>query len=128
MDSFNPMIAVLDNKLQLSKEAIKLLDASSGDRIAINYYTLDPENTFPVIGKSEVFTDRSDGNRLTKSNTVSFRGAQKEILLSYGKFFNLEPFKNYFKMVKVEEESENDPLQEEEQDLSNIKIEDNFSI
>ena len=56
------------------------------------------EETFPVIGKSELFTDSTGGNRLTKSNTVSFRGTQREILLEYGKSFKLEPFKSYFKM------------------------------
>ena len=118
-------VTVESNKLRLSEEAVKLLDAVAGDRIAINYWTQNSECTFPVIGKSEVFTDKNDGNRLTKSNTVSFRGIQNEILLEYGEFFKLEPFKEFFKMVPITKPTDNDDLSEEESDLK--KLEDKFN-
>ena len=113
-------ITVADNKLVLSKEAVKALGGVAGDRIAVNYWTVDNETTFPVIGKSECFGDSTGGNRLTKSNTVSFRGVQRDILLEYGSFFKLIRFNNYFKMEKVEVISENDLLEEEERDLANL--------
>lgn len=113
-------VTVADNKLVLSKEAVKALGGVAGDRIAINYWTVDNETTFPVIGKSECFGDSTGGNRLTKSNTVSFRGVQRDILLEYGSFFKLIRFNNYFKMEKVEVISENDLLEEEERDLANL--------
>ena len=113
-------VTVADNKLVLSKEAVKALGGVAGDRITINYWTVDSETTFPVIGKSECFGDSTGGNRLTKSNTVSFRGMQRDILLEYGSFFKLIRFNNYFKMEKVEVISENDLLEEEERDLANL--------
>ena len=113
-------VTVADNKLVLSKEAVKALGGVAGDRITINYWTVDSETTFPVIGKSECFGDSTGGNRLTKSNTVSFRGTQRNILLEYGSFFKLIRFNNYFKMEKVEVISENDLLEEEERDLANL--------
>ena len=113
-------VTVADNKLILSKEAVKALGGVAGDRITINYWTVDSETTFPVIGKSECFGDSTGGNRLTKSNTVSFRGVQRDILLEYGSFFKLIRFNNYFKMEKVEIISENDLLEEEERDLANL--------
>ena len=113
-------VTVADNKLVLSKEAVKALGGVAGDRIAINYWTVDNETTFPVIGKSECFGDSTGGNRLTKSNTVSFRGVQRDILLEYGSFFKLIRFNNYFKMEKVDVISENDLLEEEERDLANL--------
>jgi hypothetical protein len=115
------IVTLDDNKLILSKSAQLLLGVIPNDRITVSYYTVSPEETFPVIGKSELFTDSNGGNRLTKSNTVSFRGTQREILLEYGKSFKLEPFKSYFKMVKLEEESDNDNLGDEELDLENLK-------
>lgn len=115
------IVTLDDNKLVLSKSARLLLGVIPNDRITVSYYTVSPEETFPVIGKSELFTDSNGGNRLTKSNTVSFRGTQREILLEYGKSFKLEPFKSYFKMVKLEEESDNDNLSDEELDLENLK-------
>lgn len=113
-------VTVADNKLVLSKEAVKALGGVAGDRIAVNYWTVDNETTFPVIGKSECFGDSTGGNRLTKSNTVSFRGVQRDILLEYGSFFKLIRFNNYFKMEKVEVILENDLLEEEERDLANL--------
>lgn len=113
-------VTVADNKLVLSKEAVKALGGVAGNRIAVNYWTVDNETTFPVIGKSECFGDSTGGNRLTKSNTVSFRGVQRDILLEYGSFFKLIRFNNYFKMEKVEVISENDLLEEEERDLANL--------
>ena len=113
-------VTVADNKLVLSKEAVKALGGVAGDRIAVNYWTVDNETTFPVIGKSECFGDPTGGNRLTKSNTVSFRGMQRDILLEYGSFFKLIHFNNYFKMEKVDVISENDLLEEEERDLANL--------
>ena len=113
-------VTVADNKLVLSKEAVKALGGVAGDRITVNYWTVDNETTFPVIGKSECFGDSTGGNRLTKSNTVSFRGMQRDILLEYGSFFKLVRFNNYFKMEKVEVISENDLLEEEERDLANL--------
>ena len=113
-------VTVADNKLILSKEAVKALEGVAGDRIVINYWTVDSATTFPVIGKSECFGDPTGGNRLTKSNTVSFRGMQRDILLEYGSFFKLVRFNNYFKMEKVEVASENDSLEEEERDLANL--------
>ena len=80
------IVTLADNKLVLSKSAQLLLGVIPNDRITVSYYTVSPEETFPVIGKSELFTDSNGGNRLTKSNTVSFRGTQREILLEYGKW------------------------------------------
>lgn len=95
-------ITVGNNKLILSEEAIKLLNISPGDRIIVNYFTVDPEETFPIICKS---TDDL-GNKLTKSKTVSFRGEQRDILLWYGSVFTLEPFKGFF-MMKASETNSN---------------------
>lgn len=120
-DPNSATIKVESTKLILSKETIKALDAKSGDRIAINYWTENPEYTFPVIGKASWFTDITDGNRLTKSNTVSFRGTQNTILREYGDFFKIEPFKNYYKMVPIKEIIENDPLNEEEEYLKKLQ-------
>ena len=117
----NAIVLIENNKLVFSDEALELINANPGDRISIEYYTINSEETFPVIGKSELFTDKTGGNRLTKSNTVSFRGIQREILLEYGEQFELEKFNGYFKMNKVERTTESDDLKEEESDLEKLK-------
>lgn len=99
-----PIVEVKENKLVLSPKAISMLQSVHGDRISINYVQDGNELTFPIIGKSSVFADQDSGNRLTKSNTVSFRGFQRDLLLKYGNIFILEEFRdNIFRLVpKVE--------------------------
>ena len=87
-------IKVENNRLVLSPESVKALNATVGDRITINYWNIDKETTFPLIGKSELFSDPTNGNKLTKSNTVSYRGTQNKILKEYGSLFKLVPFKS----------------------------------
>lgn len=83
-------LQVLDNKIQLTSEAVKKLNASTKDRIAINYWYSGPNNAYPIISKAEVFDDGVDGLMLTKSKTLSFRGEQRDILLKYGSVFLFE--------------------------------------
>lgn len=112
-------IEVQDNKLKLGKEAISLLEANPGDRIQVNYWTVNNQETFPVIGKSAIFTDMTGGNALTKSDTVSFRGNQRTVLLEYGNLFKLEPFKSgMFKLVPIESEIDN--LEQEKKELDDL--------
>lgn len=122
-------IEVQDNKLKLGKEAVVLLEANSGDRIQVNYWTVNNQETFPVIGKSGVFTDPSGGNSLTKSNTISFRGNQRSVLLEYGNLFKLESFKEgMFKLVPITNDDNMEQEQRELDDLNTIgdKIADEF--
>lgn len=100
-------IKVENNRLVLSSEAIKALNAIVGDRITINYWNINKETTFPLIGKSELFSDPTNGNKLTKSNTVSYRGTQNKILKEYGSLFKLVPFKTYFKLELINEDTLN---------------------
>lgn len=113
-----PTVQALENKLQLSQAAIELIGAKTGDRLAINYWTVNNKETFPVIGKSEVFTDEDAGTKLTKSRTISYRGQQMDVLKMYGDTFRIELFKeSMFKLVSIKE----DTLEEELIDLENTE-------
>lgn len=109
-----PDVQILDNKLVITSEAINKLNATVGDRLSINYWTVDNKTTYPIISKSEVFTDGSDGSKLTKARTLSFRGQQRETLLKFGYAFNFEEFVDrsgkvkpfVFKLVPVSKEIE----------------------
>lgn len=104
---FDNYVEVHANKLQFGTAALSLLGAKPGDRLAVNYWTINNEETFPVIGKAEIFTDSNGGNILSKSKTMSFRGNQNVVLSEYGKFFTLETFKTgILKMVPTTKEEE----------------------
>lgn len=121
LDTEQPTLTVESNKLQLSKAAVKLLQVKPDDRLDIQYWNVNNEETFPVIGKADVFTDAEGGKRLTKSNTLSYKGKQQETLLSYGRIFEICEFKSgMFKLVKLEQNSQED-LSEEENALTNLE-------
>lgn len=95
-----PTVEVKENKLVISPKAIGMIGCITGDRITIQYFQESPTVTFPIIGLSSVFADPDSGNKLTKSNTVSFKGFQRKVLIQYGTEFVLEPFQEgMFKMV-----------------------------
>lgn len=122
LDEGEAMVQLMDNKLKLTPKAISMIGAQPGDRVQVNYWTESNQNTFPLIGKSEVFTDKEEGSKLTKSDTVSFRGNKNTTLKMYGKLFKLESFKDgMFKLVKVETES-TEQEQAELDDLNNSEI------
>ena len=69
-----------DNKLILDPSLVNKLKAKPGDRIEIGYRERDGLLR-PIISIGE------NGNKLTKSNTVSFRGVQHNTLAQFGSNF-----------------------------------------
>ena len=126
LDEGEPFVQLMDNKLKLTPKAIEMIGAQVGDRIQVNYWTENNHNTFPLIGRSEFFTDKEEGSKLTKSNTVSFRGNKNTVLKVYGELFKLEEFKdNMFRLVKVETENEaTESEQKELEDLNSSEIDE----
>lgn len=99
-----PVIELSNNKLIISPKAIELMSVKYGDRISVNYVQVNNEITFPVIGKAEIFASHDAGNRITKINTVSFKGVQSSILSKYGILFQLQLWKpGIFKMNPINE-------------------------
>lgn len=85
----NPIITLDSNKLILTQGAVDLLQVCADCRVDIKYKKKD-KKAVPIIGTDAAFGTKS-GNKLTKSNTVSYRGAANEKLSAYGTTFKLEP-------------------------------------
>lgn len=130
-------LRVDDNKIELTSSAVNKLGAIAGDRISVNYWTVDNQTTYPIISKSEVFTDGADGNKLTKKGTVSFKGQQRTSLLKFGSMFTFSEFKdkngevkdNVFILTPVDDsssQSENDftDVKESMEELDGSRVED----
>lgn len=81
-----------ENKLVLTSKLVEDLNAQYEDRIAINYEQKDGM-TYPLIGLSSAFAGKESGNKLTKSNTVAFRGNSNSTLAEFGTRFTIEPYK-----------------------------------
>lgn len=105
-----PKVSLLDNKLQLNSAAMKMLEVEAGDRIDIQY-----KDDNPIIGASEFFG--SNGCKITKTNTVSFRGKKAEELSKYGDQFELQPFDGGRFLLKGNKEIEKKPEGDENIEL-----------
>lgn len=85
----DPIITLDPNKLVLTQGAVDLLQICADCRVDIKYKKKD-KRAVPIIGTDAAFGTKS-GNKLTKSNTVSYRGAANEKLSAFGTTFKLEP-------------------------------------
>ena len=103
----DPIITLDSNKLILTQGAVDLLQICADCRVDIKYKKKD-KKAVPIIGTDAAFGTKS-GNKLTKSNTVSYRGAANEKLSAYGTTFKLEPTEDkgiyYLVGDKVQEEN-----------------------
>lgn len=136
-------LTLLDNKYVLNQSAVELLGAKAGDKIAINFKTVDGLNC-PIIAKSDVWQTNT-GNKLTKQLTVSCRGIANQVLREYGDKFNLIEYSEGFFIldsgkdrsseIKVEEpdnkeedkvESEIEPVIESEPNFDDISFDDDL--
>lgn len=77
-----PKLILEENKFKLNSAAIELMQLKSDDKIDIKY----EDGNVPVIGTDEAFSTKG-GNKLTKSNTVAYRGNKNSELSKYGKEF-----------------------------------------
>ena len=126
----DPIITLDSNKLILTQGAVDLLQVCADCRVDIKYKKKG-KKAVPIIGTDAAFGTKS-GNKLTKSNTVSYRGSANEKLSAYGTTFKLEPTEDegiyYLVGDKIQEEnSVPDEIIDIESEL-NIESLDNLNI
>lgn len=83
-----PELILEDNKYTLNTAAVELLGVEADDRLDIKFEKRDKVR-IPVIGCNTAFGTQG-GNRLTKSNTVSYRGKNHDLLEEYGTVFSFK--------------------------------------
>ena len=112
-----PELILEDNKYTLNTAAVELLGVETDDRLDIKFEKRDKVR-IPVIGCNTAFGTQG-GNRLTKSNTVSYRGKNHDLLEEYGTVFSFKETdkEGIFELVGDK------PLPEEKVD-ENIQITD----
>jgi hypothetical protein len=86
--NIEPLITLDSNKLILTTGAVDMMKICPDCRVDIKYKKKDKVSV-PVIGTDAAFGTKG-GNKLTKTNTVSFRGSANEKLAEYGTVFKLE--------------------------------------
>ena len=88
-ENAEPLITLDSNKLVLTTGAVDMMKICPDCRVDIKYKKKDKVSV-PVIGTDAAFGTKG-GNKLTKTNTVSFRGAANDKLAEFGTTFTLEP-------------------------------------
>lgn len=104
-ESTIPQLILDDNKYYLNAAAIELMQVGPDSKIDIKY-----EKGVPVIGTDEAFGTKG-GNKLTKNNTVAYRGAKNEELAKYGTEFTISAHNSKEGLFVLS--SENTPVQQE---------------
>lgn len=88
-ENTEPLITLDPNKLILTTGAVQTLNVCPDCRIDIKYKKRNKVSV-PVVGTDTAFGTKG-GNKLTKSNTISFRGSANDKLSEFGTVFKLEP-------------------------------------
>lgn len=81
-----------DNKLVLNNKCAATLEVKAEDRIIIKYEKIGKKRV-PIIGTDLSFEEEGSGNKITKTNTVTYRGKANTVLAEYGTVFKLENYK-----------------------------------
>ena len=83
----DPKLYLEDSKYRLNAKAVELMSIEPGDKLEITY-----GKQLPQIQKSE------DGNKVTKSFTVQFRGLKHDELIKYGNEFVISKVGDIFQL------------------------------
>lgn len=133
IEDTTPKLYLEENKYKLNSAAVELLGANPDDKIDIKYEQAK-NGTFPVIGLDDNFGTHS-GNRLTKSNTVAFRGSKNEELSKFGKEFTIVAHPNKDSLFilstgeipEIEKLDGDENIQIDNEDLDFSDFEDNVT-
>lgn len=92
-----------EGKLIFNNRAIADMNLEAGDRVVIKYEQGD-KKLFPVIGTDLAFNEEGTGNKMTKSQTISYKGNQNMVLAEFGDEFTIEEYQdNIWKLITTKE-------------------------
>lgn len=89
-----PLITREETKLVFNNKAVADMEIQYEDRIVIKWdKSKDKKTMFPIIGKDLAFDEEGSGNKVTKTNTIGYKGKQNIVLAEFGEQFTIEPYK-----------------------------------
>lgn len=101
-----PKLYLEDNKFRLNSAAIKLMELEDEIDVKLD---IKYDNSVPILGTDEAFGTKG-GNKLTKTNTVAYRGGKNEELAKYGTEFTLIPLESKSGLFKLDSGKEVQPV------------------
>lgn len=94
-----PQVKLEENKLVINTPAQEALQIKPGDSVSVTYQEFPGTGLAPIIANSVVMG--STGNKLTKSGTVSFRGANNAALKAFGSVFSLSKEGTFYRLLPI---------------------------
>lgn len=87
-----PLITLEATKLLFNNKAVSDMEIEYEDRIIIQWIK-EGKKLFPIIGTDISFDEEGAGNKVTKSNSILYKGKQNAVLAEFGNIFTIEPYK-----------------------------------
>ena len=93
--STEALITLESNKLVFNTKAIADMAIEYEDRIVIKWEKEEGKGKtmIPIIGKDISFDEEGTGNKVTKSNTVAYKGKSNIVLSEFGSEFKIVPYR-----------------------------------
>lgn len=90
------LISLQETKLQLNNKAVADMGIVYGDRLIIKYEKLNKKDkkAVPIIGKDIDWNSEGNGNKITKTNSIAYKGKNNTFLAQHGTEFTIEPYKD----------------------------------
>lgn len=82
------LITLEPSKLVFNSKAVADLELEWEDRVIVKWVK-DGNKMIPIIGKDVSFDEEGSGNKVTKTNTVTYRGKANDVLAELGVEFTL---------------------------------------
>lgn len=97
------IVTLESNKLVFNNRCVADMQLEWENRVIVKYEKFeDGKKLIPVVGKDTSWDEEGSGNKVTKTNTVSYRGKSNTILQTYGTEFELELWKEgLWKLVSI---------------------------
>ena len=86
------LITLEPNKLIFNSKAVFDMEIEYEDRIVIKWEKEGKKMT-PIIGKDIAFDEEGTGNKVTKSNTITYKGKSNIVLSEHGSEFTIAPYR-----------------------------------
>jgi hypothetical protein len=86
------LITLEPNKLIFNSKAVSDMEIEYEDRIVIKWEKEGKKMT-PIIGKDIAFDEEGTGNKVTKSNSIAYKGKANTVLAELGTEFTIEPLR-----------------------------------
>lgn len=88
-----PLITREETKLVFNNKCVADMEIEYEDRIVVKWEKDAAKKImFPIIGKDVSFNEEGAGNKVTKTNTIGFKGKQNVVLAELGSTFTITPY------------------------------------